>query len=78
MRFTGDQLARKENADMSLHDLGIAETLEMTKLLGCEPQTVVFIGIKPADLTPGLKLSKQITEIMDKAVELVLQEIPRG
>lgn len=75
LRFTGDELACNDTPDISMHDLGIAETLAMTKMLGCAPKKVVFFGVKPADLTPGLELSKPIAEAMNSVIELVLTEI---
>jgi hydrogenase maturation protease len=78
LRFDGDELARSDTPDISLHDLGIAETLAMTKMLGCAPESVVFIGVKPADLQPGLELSKPIANAMEKIIKRVLDEISAG
>jgi len=75
LRFTGDELARSDTPDISMHDLGIAETLAMTKMLGCAPKKVVFFGVKPADLSPGLELSKPIADAMEKIIHMVLDEI---
>jgi hydrogenase maturation protease len=77
VRFTADDLVRPDQSTMSLHELGIAETLIMTRQLGCEPREVVVFGIKPKNIDPGLELSKEIAALVPKLVELVLSEIAK-
>jgi hydrogenase maturation protease len=75
LRFGGDELEPSKGAEVSLHDVGIAETLAMTEMLGCAPESVVFLGVKPADLQPGLVLSERVADSMEHVIELVLAEI---
>ena len=75
VRFTDAQPSNRPGKQMSLHELGIAETIQMTKQLGCPPESVVFFGIKPADLTPGLDLSDPVAESVNIVIEQVLKEI---
>ncbi len=75
VRFTDAQPFNRSHKQMSLHELGIAETLQMTKHLGCPPESVVFFGIKPADLTPGLDMSEPVADSVNIVIEQVLKEI---
>ena len=75
VRFTDAQPFSRPNKQMSLHELGIIETIQMTKQLGCPPKSVVFFGIKPADLSPGLDLSAPVADSVDVVIEQLLKEI---
>jgi hydrogenase maturation protease len=77
VRFTGDELVRSDETAVSLHELGVAEALLMTKQLGCAPKDVVVLGIKPKDLGCGLELSEEIAACVPKVVELVIAEISK-
>jgi hydrogenase maturation protease len=70
-----EDLDYNDNYNLSLHQLGIAQTLRMAACLGCEPQEVVIIGVKPFDLSPGIGLSKHMQEVLPKIIELVIKEI---
>lgn len=74
IRFEEDDLENIPNSAMSLHELGIAETLKMTDALNCRPQEVVFFGIQPKDITPGLELSGEIADVVEVVAEKVLAE----
>jgi hydrogenase maturation protease len=74
-RFTAADLARRETADLSLHQVGLCETLAMARQLGCAPEEVVIFGIVPATLESGLELSPQVAAVVPKVVELVLAEL---
>ena len=75
VRFTDAQPSNHHHKQMSLHELGIAETIQMTKQLGCPPESVVFFGIKPADLTPGLDLSDPVAKSVNIVIEQILKEL---
>ena len=77
LRFSADELLRPERTNMSLHELGLAEALTMTRQLECAPENVVVFGIKPKEIGCGLELSKEIAASVPKVVELVLAEIAK-
>ena len=74
IRFEESDLENIPNSALSLHELGIAETLKMTGKLNCQPQEVVFFGIQPKDISPGLELSAEISEIIPIVAEKALKE----
>jgi len=75
LRFTAADLAQREEADLSLHQVGLCETLAMARQLGCAPEEVVIFGIVPATLESGLELSPQVAAVMPRVIDLVLAEL---
>jgi len=72
-KLSQDDLA-KPSPGISLHELGISETLEMTRQLSCAPRNVVIFGIKPASTEYGTELSAQVLAITPRLITLVLTE----
>jgi len=75
LRLKPQDLISVGNQSISLHDFGLAETLNMARQLNCEPKDVVIFGVKPKDISPGLGLTPEISSILPKLIELVLAEI---
>ena len=75
LRFTDEDLVQPNQPFISLHELGLAESLIMARQLGCAPEDVVILGIKPKNTECGLELSEEIAASVPKVVELVLAEI---
>ena len=75
IRFTEEDLVRSDQASMSLHEIGLAESLIMTRQLNCAPKEVVIFGIKPKNTECGLELSKEVMASVPKVIELILSEI---
>ena len=75
LRFTAADLERRQTADLSLHQIGLFETLAMARQLGCAVGEVVILGIVPKTLEPGLELSPEVAAALPKVIELVLKEI---
>lgn len=75
IRFEEDDLESIPKSTLSLHELGIAETLKMTERLNCRPHEVVFFGIQPKDVTPGLELSDVIADVVEIVAEKVIAEV---
>ena len=74
-RLRPDDLAPQGSAGLSLHEIGLLETLEAGKRLGICPEEVVILGIKPKDLSCGLELSPEIAELVPRIVDMVLAEL---
>jgi hydrogenase maturation protease len=74
-KFTLDNLWNTSNNAVSLHNVGISETIRMTEILGCKPGEVIFLGIKPEIVSCGLKLSKNLSRKISKIIESILTEI---
>lgn len=74
-RFGPELMAEPNGERMSVHDIGIGETLRIAKSLGQEPREVVIIGIEPKEIDWGLELSPELEKKMPQIVEIVRQEI---
>jgi hydrogenase maturation protease len=74
-RFMPDDLAAGKRALSSVHDLGVAENLELMALTGNEPSEVVIIGIEPKDIGWGTELSPELQKRLPDIVKIVLKEI---
>ena len=75
LRFTDADLQQRQTADLSLHQIGLFETLIMARQLGCAVGEVVILGIVPKTLESGLELSPEVAAAVPKIIELVLAEI---
>lgn len=75
--FVNPQFAIRNSQSLSLHQVGLLETLLMARQLGCAPEEVVIFGIVPKDMSPGLELSEEVAAVVPKVVELVLAELRR-
>lgn len=73
-RFQAGEWMEQGYPNLSLHQLGLVETLAMAALLGCAPEQVVIFGIKPKEVSPGLELSEEVRSRIPLLIELVLAE----
>jgi hydrogenase maturation protease len=67
-----DLLPKGEEA-VSLHDIGLLETLTMAKKMGMEIDTVI-IGVEPKVLDWGMELSEEVKIKIPTIIEAVLKE----
>jgi len=75
LRFGDKDLAPKTDVSVSLHEVGLLETLRMAKHLGCAPQEVVILGIIPKDISPGLEMTEEVAAVVPKVIALVREEL---
>lgn len=76
-RFTVDDLCSSSPEPVSLHELGIADSLKLMSALGKCPREVTIFGIEPKVINYGLELSPELERAMPRLVELVLEEITK-
>jgi hydrogenase maturation protease len=68
-----EDLLPKGEGSVSLHDMGVVETLTMAKKMGMEMNTVI-IGVEPKVLDWGMELSEEVKTKIPVIVEAVLKE----
>ena len=74
-RFTLDQISFDIPTHLSIHQMGVLESLNEVRLLGKEPE-VTFIGIEPEDISPwGMDLSPVVEEKIPEIITLVFKEL---
>jgi hydrogenase maturation protease len=74
LRLTPDDLPPASGYGASVHDFGIMEALELTRRLGNPAQEVVLVAAIPKQISFGLELSAELTAVIPKVIELVLEE----
>ena len=60
---------------ISLHELGLAQSLKMMSLIGNEPKETVIIGIEPKEINWGTELSAELQQKIPEIINIVLGEI---
>jgi len=74
-RFGFADLDFDSEMPISLHDIGVLDSLRMMALLDRQPKSTVIIGIEPRTIDYGLELSPEVEERLPELIELVLKEI---
>jgi len=77
-RFRPEDLATGAGEAVSLHEVGVLQSLSMMRLLGDEPQEVVIIGVQPAEIDWGMELTARLQDKVPEIVRIVLAEIGVG
>ena len=60
---------------MDPHSPALSETLLAADMLGITPEKFLLIGITPADLSGGTRLSRTVVKAAERAVDMVLAEL---
>ncbi len=73
-RFAGQDLIHAEEAVISMHQLGLMDTLTMARHLKCEPKEVIVYGVQPAAVEIGLELTPDVAAVIPKLIDALLAE----
>jgi len=73
-----DELDLKPNRDTatSLHDINFVEAVHMLRLMGYDPQFIVF-GVQPKEIFLDLELSPEVADKVPRLAELIQEEVQR-
>ena len=74
-RFTPEDLDPQANRLLSLHELGVMDSLQMMRLGGNEPGETIIIGIEPGEINLGTELTASLQEKIPEIIQLILREI---
>lgn len=74
-RFSPEEVENQALPMNTLHQVGLLETLRLGELVDCKPKSTVIIGCQPQQTELGIGLSEAVAAKVDKATELVLEEI---
>ena len=72
-KCTPEDLLPKDEGPISLHEIGLLETLNMAKKMGMEMDTVV-IGVEPKIFDWGMELSEEVKDRILIVIEAILKE----
>jgi len=76
-RCKPEDLMPKDESPISLHEVGLLESLAMAKKKGIEIETVV-IGVEPKVMDWGVELSEEVKRKIPTIIEVVLKEAQSG
>ena len=74
-RFTPADICVQKDMITSLHQIGILDSLTMSKFIGNPPQNVVIFGIEPAVMEWGMTLSPGVNAVIPELVEMICKEL---
>ncbi|MGB8707787.1 MAG: HyaD/HybD family hydrogenase maturation endopeptidase [Dehalococcoidia bacterium] len=74
-RFSFDGADLDTVLPISLHEMGVLDSLKTMTLFNRQPKSTVIIGIEPKTMDFGLDLSPEIEDKLPGIIELVLKEI---
>jgi hydrogenase maturation protease len=77
MQLDLNNLQAWRGPEISLHDVGLLDTLAVASLLECAPEQVVIFGVVPKIVEEGLELSEELSAVVPEVVRLVLTELGR-
>jgi len=63
---------------VSLHDIGVVDSLRMETLVGKVPDNIVFFGIEPEKITLSIGLSSSVKKGLEHLVDRVIEELRQG
>jgi len=72
-RCKPEDLLPKDEGPISLHEIGLLETLSMAKKLGMEIETVI-VGVEPEIIDWGMELTEAVKNKIPLIIEAVLKE----
>jgi hydrogenase maturation protease len=64
-----------ESAPLSSHDLGLRQTYELGRALGCAPETVLVVSVEVVDTGHGEGFSEPVRAVLPQAVRAVLDVV---
>ncbi len=70
-----DDILKRLNTKMSMHNLGLTDVLSHVKLLDIEPSEIFLVGIQPAVIELHDELSEVISARIDKIIEVVITKL---
>lgn len=74
-RFTEKELEKNTGMLFSAHDINFVDVLKNLSFISKLPEEIIFIGIKPAEISEGLGLTPLIENKIPQIIELVKKEI---
>jgi len=74
-RFHPCDLTLETKGVISVHELGLEQSLKMMSLIGNEPKEIVIIGIEPKEIDWGIELSAELQQKIPEIIKVVLGEI---
>ncbi|HEB30821.1 hypothetical protein LCGC14_2911480 [marine sediment metagenome] len=62
---------------LSLHDLGVMQSIKLEKLVGGFPEDIVFFGIEPKSIDLSMELSDEVHEKVEQIIDKIVNELKK-
>jgi len=66
---------KETKTSLSLHDVGVIETLMLERLVHSIPEEIVFIGVEPERIELSMELSSVLKKKLPELVQMILEEL---
>jgi hydrogenase maturation protease len=76
-RFRPAEITLDDKDYVSLHQIGILESLKTMECMGEGPKDTVILGVEPKEIAWGLELSPELEHKIPQIVKLVMEEARR-
>jgi len=76
-RFTPQQVKQKAALSVSVHDFGLYELIQTSRLMGECPEDITIFAIQVEHVEFGDQLTEKVAAAVPKVCELVLEELGR-
>lgn len=70
-----DDILKRLNTKMSMHNLGLTDVLSHVKLLDIEPSEIFLVGVQPAIIELHDELSEIVSKRVDRILEVIIMKL---
>jgi hydrogenase maturation protease len=74
-RLRPGDLAPESGEVVSLHELGVGQSLRLLSLMGNEPSEIIILGVEPKEIDWGTELSAELQSKVPQIVRAVIREM---
>ncbi len=71
----GDKIPAFLSSKLSVHQIGLPDTLFAAKLMDITPAEMSLIGIQPKSMETGTELSEVVNDRMEQLIKIVLKKL---
>lgn len=75
VRLDGEAVRDAVRDRLSVHQVGVADLLDVARLIGCYPDSVVLLGLVPGELGLGVQRTAIVEAGLDLLVSAIVQEV---
>lgn len=72
---TGDKIPAFLSSKLSVHQIGLPDTLFAARLMNIIPPEMCLIGIQPSSMSTGTELSADIRDRIEPLIDMVIQKL---
>ena len=62
-------------SNISLHQMGLIDSLAVVRKMDCAPKEIVIIGVEPENMDWGLELTDKVKQRIPEIINMVIEEI---